>query len=120
MCVIAPPQFYDVNGNLLSLHCANWFGFNNGNLMLDGLWGGSSALVNDFATVMYRIQVCPPLPPLPPSFQASALCYYPYCFKIQASTAVICACPCEYCSHCHSELTSINSAWTNHLCLMLK
>ncbi|KAK9811067.1 hypothetical protein WJX73_010697 [Symbiochloris irregularis] len=50
-------EFYDVNGNQMTLKCANWFGFNNGNLMLDGLWAGNSALVNDFATVMYRIQL---------------------------------------------------------------
>lgn len=50
-------QFYDVNGQKINLNCANYFGFNNGNVMLDGLWAGGSALTRDFGTVLYRIQV---------------------------------------------------------------
>ena len=32
----------------------NWFGFNNGSTMLDGLWG-QHALSKDFATVVHRL-----------------------------------------------------------------
>lgn len=34
----------------------NWFGFNNGSTMLDGLWG-QDALSKDFATVVWRLQL---------------------------------------------------------------
>lgn len=34
----------------------NWFGFNNGSTMLDGLWG-QDALSKDFATVVHRLQL---------------------------------------------------------------
>ena len=50
-------QFYDVNGQRLDMNCANYFGFNNGATMLDGLYGGSTALTKDFGNVLYRIQV---------------------------------------------------------------
>lgn len=50
-------QFYDTNGQLFNLKCANWFGFNNGQTMLDGLWAASTSMVVDFSLVSYRIQV---------------------------------------------------------------
>lgn len=34
----------------------NWFGFNNGSTMLDGLWGQDS-LSKDLATVVHRLQL---------------------------------------------------------------
>ena len=34
----------------------NWFGFNNGSTMLDGLWG-QDALSKDFATVVHRLKL---------------------------------------------------------------
>lgn len=34
----------------------NWFGFNNGSTMLDGLWG-QDAFSKDFATVVHRLQL---------------------------------------------------------------
>ena len=34
----------------------NWFGFNSGSTMLDGLWG-QDALSKDFATVVHRLQL---------------------------------------------------------------
>lgn len=34
----------------------NWFGFNNGSTMLDGLWG-QDALSKDFATVVHRLSL---------------------------------------------------------------
>lgn len=43
-------------GQEIQLKGVNWFGFNNGSTMVDGLWGGSS-LASDFATVVYRMQL---------------------------------------------------------------
>lgn len=46
-------DLYEGNGRLVALHGFNYFGFNNGQTMLDGFWGGPG-LVNDFATVVHR------------------------------------------------------------------
>ena len=35
----------------------NYFGFDDGNTMFDGLWGGSDSLAQDWATIVYRIQL---------------------------------------------------------------
>lgn len=45
------------DGNVLNLHGANYFGFDDGNTMLDGLWAGSDQLTLDFATIVYRLQL---------------------------------------------------------------
>ena len=45
------------DGNVLNLIGLNYFGFDDGNTMLDGLWAGSDQLTLDFATVVYRIKL---------------------------------------------------------------
>lgn len=35
----------------------NWFGFNNGQTMVDGLWAGGSAIATDFNTIVYRLRL---------------------------------------------------------------
>ena len=47
-------QYIGVDGNPLTLRCANYFGFDNGQTMFDGLWAGGSALTQDFETVLHR------------------------------------------------------------------
>jgi hypothetical protein len=46
-------QIVDASGNPIFLHGFNWFGFNAGTTMVDGVWGGP-ALAGDFATVVQR------------------------------------------------------------------
>ncbi len=46
-----------LDGNVLTLMGINYFGFDDGNTMVDGLWEGSDQLTLDFATVVYRIQL---------------------------------------------------------------
>ena len=46
-----------LDGNVLELMGINYFGFDDGNTMVDGLWYGSDQLTLDFATVVYRIQL---------------------------------------------------------------
>ncbi|KAL3142124.1 hypothetical protein ABBQ32_004742 [Trebouxia sp. C0010 RCD-2024] len=45
------------DGNTLALLGINYFGFDDGNTMLDGLWAGSDQLTLDFATIVYRLQL---------------------------------------------------------------
>ncbi|KAK9865225.1 hypothetical protein WJX84_012206 [Apatococcus fuscideae] len=45
------------DGNELRLHGVNYFGFDDANTMFDGLWGGSDSLAQDWATIVYRIQL---------------------------------------------------------------
>ncbi len=46
------------SGEEIALKGVNWFGFNNGDTMVDGLWSSSSGpLASDFATVVYRMQL---------------------------------------------------------------
>lgn len=49
-------QIVDSEGKTVELKGVNWFGFNNGQTMVDGLWGGS-ALNTDFSTVAYRMKL---------------------------------------------------------------
>ncbi|DBB04409.1 TPA: hypothetical protein ACH3X1_012892 [Trebouxia sp. C0004] len=46
-----------LDGNVLNLMGINFFGFDDGNTMVDGLWAGSDQLTLDFATIVYRIQL---------------------------------------------------------------
>src|SRR5687768_13330852 len=50
-------QILDTNNNPIELKGINWFGFNNGSTMTDGLWAGPDGLSLDFATVVYRMQL---------------------------------------------------------------
>lgn len=43
----------DDDGNVVKIKGFNWFGFNNGQTMVDGLWS-NNALSGDFATVVWR------------------------------------------------------------------
>lgn len=45
------------DGNILAFVGVNYFGFDDGNTMLDGLWAGSDQLTLDFATIVYRLQL---------------------------------------------------------------
>lgn len=46
-------DLFEGNGRRVALHGLNYFGFNSGTTMVDGLWGGPG-LVSDFATVVHR------------------------------------------------------------------
>ena len=46
-----------VDGNPIFLMGINWFGFDCGATMTDGLWGGRDAVAQDFANVVYRIKL---------------------------------------------------------------
>jgi aryl-phospho-beta-D-glucosidase BglC (GH1 family) len=46
-------QIIDSQGKTVALKGFNWFGFNNGQTMVDGLWS-NDALSGDFATVVWR------------------------------------------------------------------
>ena len=46
-----------VDGNPVFLMGINWFGFDCGATMTDGLWGGRDAVAQDFANVVYRIKL---------------------------------------------------------------
>ncbi|HSW86842.1 MAG TPA: cellulase family glycosylhydrolase [Rhabdochlamydiaceae bacterium] len=50
-------QILDSKGNPVQLKGVNWFGFNNGDTMVDGLWQTSNSIAWDFATVVYRMQL---------------------------------------------------------------
>uniref|UniRef100_A0A383VWA1 Glycoside hydrolase family 5 domain-containing protein n=1 Tax=Tetradesmus obliquus TaxID=3088 RepID=A0A383VWA1_TETOB len=46
------------NGTEVTLHGVNWFGFNNGKTMVDGLDAGNGTwLAADFATIVYRMKL---------------------------------------------------------------
>eukprot|EP00890_Picochlorum_soloecismus_P002423 jgi/Picsp_1/3181/NSC_06021-R1_cellulase len=49
-------KIIDADGNEVELKGVNWFGFNNGQTMFDGLWGGPN-LATDFATVVWRMKL---------------------------------------------------------------
>lgn len=55
-------QMIGVDGNEVTMKAVNYFGFNNGATMFDGLYASGGALTQDFATVLYRIQVTHHLP----------------------------------------------------------
>ncbi|KAK9787370.1 hypothetical protein WJX73_004527 [Symbiochloris irregularis] len=46
-----------MDGNPVTLKCVNYFGFNNGQTMFDGLYAGSTDLSKDYGDVIYRIQL---------------------------------------------------------------
>ena len=46
-----------IDGKELYLMGINWFGFDCGATMADGLWGGRDAVAQDFANVVYRIKL---------------------------------------------------------------
>lgn len=50
-------QLVGDQGQPLQLHGINWFGFNNAQTMVDGLWAGDSSLTKDFSTQVYRMQL---------------------------------------------------------------
>ena len=61
---IVPGRMTTVNGKIIGvdgrplyLMGLNWFGFDCGATMVDGLWGGRDATAQDFANVVYRIKL---------------------------------------------------------------
>ena len=50
-------QIIGVDGQPVGLKAINYFGFNNGATMFDGLYAGSNSLTQDFGLNLYRIQV---------------------------------------------------------------
>ncbi len=50
-------QIVNENGTSIQLKGINWFGFNSGTTMTDGLWSGPDDLSLDFSTVVYRMQL---------------------------------------------------------------
>lgn len=49
-------QMVGVDGQPVSFKAINYFGFNNGATMFDGLYAGSNSLTQDFGMNLYRIQ----------------------------------------------------------------
>jgi len=49
-------QIIDSQGNPVALKGVNWYGFNNGQTMVEGLYSDTT-LSSDFATVVYRLQL---------------------------------------------------------------
>ncbi|KAF8057110.1 PRY3 [Scenedesmus sp. PABB004] len=47
-------QLLDNGQPIKFLHGINWFGFNNAQTMVDGLWAGQTSLTKDFSTQVYR------------------------------------------------------------------
>lgn len=45
------------SGRLVALKAYNWFGFNNGQTSMDGLWAGGAAFHTDFAAIAYQLQL---------------------------------------------------------------
>ena len=51
-------QLVGVDGKPFTIVGANWFGFENGQTIVDGLWGNvQNAVVADFATVAWRLKL---------------------------------------------------------------
>lgn len=50
-------QIIGVDGNEVTLKAINYFGFNTGVSMFDGLYAGSTSISQDFGVILYRIQV---------------------------------------------------------------
>ncbi|KAF8055094.1 SYT1 [Scenedesmus sp. PABB004] len=46
-----------VNNKVVSIRGINWFGFNVGMGMVDGLWAGGSAAATDFALITYQLRL---------------------------------------------------------------
>lgn len=60
--MVALPRWQTAAGYTLPVHSQlqgiNWFGFNNGQTMLDGLWSGyQNATLGDFPTVLKRLKL---------------------------------------------------------------
>lgn len=45
------------NGSSVRIHAFNWFGFNNGQTALDGLWAGGNAAQSDMATIVHQMKL---------------------------------------------------------------
>ena len=45
------------NNKQVSIRGINWFGFNVGMGMVDGLWAGGSAAATDFALITYQLRL---------------------------------------------------------------
>lgn len=45
------------NNKVVSLRGINWFGFNVGMGMVDGLWAGGTAAATDFALITYQLRL---------------------------------------------------------------
>lgn len=45
------------NNKHASLHGINWFGFNNDQTMVDGLWAGGTSYGTDFSTIVYKLKL---------------------------------------------------------------
>lgn len=45
------------NQRQVSIRGINWFGFNVGMGMVDGLWAGGSAAATDFALITYQLRL---------------------------------------------------------------
>jgi hypothetical protein len=50
-------QIMGVDGQPVGMKAINYFGFNNGATMFDGLYAGSNSLTQDFGLTLYRLQV---------------------------------------------------------------
>ena len=62
---LVPLQIIGVDGEPTGMKAINYFGFNNGATMFDGLYAGSNSLTQDFGLTIYRLQVPPQTPAHP-------------------------------------------------------
>ncbi|KAK9833321.1 hypothetical protein WJX81_006148 [Elliptochloris bilobata] len=53
----ADGRLLTAEGKEVRIRAVNWFGFNNGQTMVDGLYAGNFTQVGDFATIVYRLQL---------------------------------------------------------------
>jgi len=44
-------------GKTLQIRGINWFGFNNGQTAVDGLWAGGTSFATDFNTIVYKLKL---------------------------------------------------------------
>lgn len=49
-------QIY-ANNKPIEIKGINWFGFNNKQTMVDGLWAGGTSFATDFSTIIYKIKL---------------------------------------------------------------
>ena len=73
----------DETGAVVKLKGINWFGFNTGTTMVDGLWG-SDPLVTDFAAVVLRQKLLGAHP--------SVISMSPRCQHMQSGYVALCTC----------------------------
>lgn len=82
----------------------NWFGFNNDQTMVDGLWSGGSQMATDFNTIVYRIKLI--------GFNSIRLPFTYTDLNLKPTSKVI---SCNIESLHTIQKTTINPYWKSHI-----